>query len=250
MHTLCPDAEEGRCCCAGEADIDTLFKHLETDDRRLLQALAIQYGLRADAAGEFEPVGDPEPAKEPGDSGYIHPDAWGSTANIGELVDPKSTGRKRQGRMYPIQKGQVCEWAGKLIRLADLPEVVGCINSPATDLHHGPDKNTLNNEKVTWWNGPIGTLENTHIICSDCHNSLHAKHDDFYPEYDRVKQQAQPWMPKHIDYGAQYELLDAPLELLMAEETRRAEDRARRKKTTRGRQARTKEEGDFDVHDE
>jgi hypothetical protein len=248
---MCPEAEEGRCCCNGEADIDVLFKHLETDDRRLLQALAIEYGLRADAAEWGDaPEGGAEPERILGDSGYIHPDAWRSAANIGELTDPKSTGRKRQARMYPIQKGQACEWAGKLIRLADLPEVVGCINSPATDLHHGPDKNTLNNEKVTWWEGPIGTHENTHLICSDCHNSLHAKHDAFYPEYDRVKQQAQPWMPSHVDYGFQYELVAAPLEQLMAEEARRAADRERRGKRTRGRQARTKEKGDTSVHDE
>jgi hypothetical protein len=49
--------------------------------------------------------------------------------------------------------------------------VIGCFNNAATDIHHGPDKNTLNN-----------TPENVHRICSDCHNRWHAANNQYYGE--------------------------------------------------------------------
>lgn len=243
MHTSCL---EDPCCCGGDADLDTFFKHLDMEEQALVRDLRAEYGLSG-ADSELEGLPGAQPAKPKGDSGYIHPAAWPSEQDIGSFTDPKSTGRKRQARMYPIQKGQVCEWAGKIVTIGGLPVVVGCINSPATDLHHGPDKNTLNNEKVT---AGVGTHENTHVICSDCHNSLHAKHDEFYPEYDRVAQQGEPWLPSGVTLSDQYQLEEAPLEQLYAEETRRQEDRKRRGRITRGRQARTIEEGDHDVRSE
>lgn len=248
IHSMCT-LDSDPCCCGGEADLDTRFMHIEAAADAVRYEVRAAYGL--DRRGEeLDGLPAATGSKPKGESGYIHPDAWPSTEDIGTLVDPKSTGRKRQARMYPIAKGTACEWAGKKIVLLGLNVVViGCINSPATDLHHGPDKNTLNNEKRTWGDG-VGDHENTHVICSDCHNSLHAKHDPLYPEYDRVAQQAEPWMPEGVEYGIEYELLDATPEELFAEELRRQEDRKRRGKTTRGRKARNPEKGDFDVHDE
>lgn len=247
IHSMCP-LNSDPCCCGGDADLDTLFKHQEMASLKLTKDLREEYGLNRGRDDEAEGLPSATPAKPKGDSGYIAPAAWPSTEDIGTLVDPKSTGRKRQARMYPITKGTPCEWAGKKIVLLGVDAVViGCINSPATDLHHGPDKNTLNNEKASHG---IGARENTSIICSDCHNSLHAKHDPLYPDYDRVAQQTEPWMPTGVEYGIDYELLDASPDELFAEEMRRMEDRRRRGKTTRGRKARTQEKGDFDVRDE
>jgi hypothetical protein len=242
-HALC---EQDPCCCSGSADLDTLFKHLDVEDTALLKQLREEYGMGGSGGADGIPAAGRALEEKRGDSGYVHPDAWPSTKNIGELKDPLSTGRKRQADMFPIQKGQRCEWAGMQITLDDLPVIVGCINSPATDLHHGPDKNTLNNEKVS---RGVGVLENTHIICSECHNSLHGKHDPFYPAYDRVAQQASPWLPGTA-LGTGYTIEKAPQEVLFAEEEKRAKDRQRRGRETRGRQARTLEEGNFNVRDE
>jgi len=244
------DIDSTACCCEGTADLEVLFRHYEVEEIALLKELRAEYGL----VGGTDADGLPGPEQPKGDSGYIHPDAWPSPENIGELTDPSSTGRKRQARMYPIQRGEVCEWAGKLVKLDDLPVIIGCVNSPASDLHHGPDKNTLNNEKVTEVSEQhplgIGTHENTHKICSDCHNSAHAKHNAFYPEYDRVLEQVKPWVPRGLTLADQYVLEDAPADLLYEEETRRAADRARRGKTGRGRKARTPVKGDLSVQDD
>jgi hypothetical protein len=48
--------------------------------------------------------------------------------------------------------------------------IIGCPGRPASDRHHGPDKNTMRNE--------VGT--NLHRICDWCHNQWHAKNDPFY----------------------------------------------------------------------
>jgi hypothetical protein len=246
MHSLC---ESDPCCCSGAADFAVLLEEHDVVDSMLKKQLREGYGLGGSGGMDGIPRGgrgELEPRTK-GDSGYIHPDAWPSPRDIGSFDDPKSTGRKRQAEMYPIQKGQACEWASKFITLGDLPAIVGCVNNPATDLHHGPDKNTLNNESAS---RGVGVLDNTWAICSECHNGAHSKHDDFYPEYDRIAQQAQPWLPRDITLGMTYQLVDAPMEVLFAEEEKRAKDRARRGRTSRGRQAKTLEEGRFDVRDE
>jgi hypothetical protein len=246
MHALC---EHEPCCCSGNADLETLLIDQEVEAQSVRKEIRESYGLGSSSGADGIPSagGQLELEERRGDSGYIHPDAWPSSKNIGELADPLSTGRKRQAEMYPIQKGQACEWAGKLVVLQGMPSVVGCIHSPATDLHHGPDKNTLNNESAS---RGVGVLDNTWAICSECHNSVHAKHNGRYEEYDRVADQARPWLPVGVTLGMTYELQEAPLELLFEEEQRRAEDRKKRNRQKRGRQARTIEEGRFDVRDE
>lgn len=86
-----------------------------------------------------------------------------------EVTDVTSTGRKRAAAAYPITEGMICEWA-KLARSGGGHRpIIGCVGNPATDIHHGPDKNTLNN-----------TPENVHRICANCHNRWHAANDPFY----------------------------------------------------------------------
>src|SRR5690606_5035839 len=108
---------------------------------------------------------------------------------IGTLSDPASTGRKRVAEMYPIPVGLVCEWANKQHCGGGVEPIVGCLGNPATDIHHGPDKNTLNNAKVS---RGIGVQENVHLVCSFCHNTWHARNNSFYPDYDRIEDQAKP----------------------------------------------------------
>lgn len=89
------------------------------------------------------------------------------------LKDPHSTGRKRAARQYPLDPDGDCEWkdaspenpmGGGLF-----PVTVGCVKQQAAR-HHGPDKNTLNNDEG-----------NVHRICHWHHNMWHRAND---PEYD------------------------------------------------------------------
>ena len=104
------------------------------------------------------------------DSGYIS-DGYSGTKNISEYKDPISTGRKRAAEMYPINPGMACEWANLKNAGGGVVPIVGCIGRAATDRHHGPDKNTMNNAEG-----------NVHRICSFCHNAWHGANDPFYGE--------------------------------------------------------------------
>ena len=234
-------ADDQECCCNGEYDLGQEYARMLRE-----QAEAVSpRPKRAPAA----PVGDTPPVEEPkkGDSGYIHPDAWLGTADIGTLTDPKSTGRKRVVRMYPISAGQVCEWAGKKHCGGGPKPIVGCINNPATDQHHGPDKNTLNNAKSS---RGIGKAENVHVICSECHNAWHAANDPYYPPYDRVAQQAEPWLPQTDFAWGPGSPEPAEYDELAAEDRRRHEQAQKRGRSHRGRNARPRAEGDFAVEDD
>lgn len=104
-----------------------------------------------------------------------------------EVKDQTSTGRKRAAAMYPIpsidQGGMVCEWSGLSFAGGGAIPIVGCnqnliaaIKEKVDDfwpgnIHHGPDKSTLNNSET-----------NVHRICPACHNRWHALNDPFYPK--------------------------------------------------------------------
>lgn len=85
--------------------------------------------------------------------------------------DALSAGRKRAARMYPIAEGQLCEWSFKKNCGGGIVPVMGCSGRLATNIHHGPDKSVLNNER-----------DNISIICAFCHNLWHAKNDEHYIE--------------------------------------------------------------------
>lgn len=91
------------------------------------------------------------------------------------LKDQQSTGRKRAAQLYPLNPEGYCEWAGKSNQGGGSHPVDGCGIRPGTSVglqqsrHHGPDKNTLNNE-----------AGNVHRICTSCHNEWHAKNDKDY----------------------------------------------------------------------
>lgn len=123
------------------------------------------------------------------------------------LKDPHSTGRKEAARLYPLDRDKPCEWSFEYIRkeyaqeyeflFTDLDEgmsederaaresglhreIVRSISGSKVEFrvcddnrqkarHHGPDKNTLNNEQG-----------NVHRICHFCHNTWHAVNDEDY----------------------------------------------------------------------
>ena len=88
-----------------------------------------------------------------------------------EVKDVKSTGRKRAAVLYPLDRTGSCEWRGLKFAGGGKFPVVGCLAGLQECRHHGPDKNTLNNEPG-----------NVHRICTRCHNRWHTLND---PDYDR-----------------------------------------------------------------
>ena len=146
------DFFEEECCCGGE--------------------------VKFDAAGNVKTVGEDTTtsnSKEV-DNGYIE-DGYEASKSLADYKDPISTGRKRAAEMYPISAGMVCEWAGLARAGGGVHPIVGCIGRPASDRHHGPDKNTMNNAPT-----------NLHRICDHCHNTWHALNDEAYgprPEHTR-----------------------------------------------------------------
>jgi len=88
-----------------------------------------------------------------------------------DVTDPKSTGRKRAAVLFPLDLGSVCEWQGLKFAGGGFRPIVGCVNNTQTNRHHGPDKDTLNNEEG-----------NVHRICPFCHNRWHAANDPYYEQ--------------------------------------------------------------------
>lgn len=89
-----------------------------------------------------------------------------------DVTDPKSTGRKRAAVAYPIEEGMLCEWANLKAAGGGYYPIIGCHGRPAVARHHGPDKNTLNNNSG-----------NVHRICANCHNRWHTRNDPLYDEF-------------------------------------------------------------------
>lgn len=105
-----------------------------------------------------------------------------------KVKDLQSTGRKRAAKLYPIPKeGQPgypmkCEWAGLKSAGGGVAPIVGCVGDLAKNIHHGPNKNTLEN-----------SVGNVHRICSQCHNRWHTLNDIAY-EGERPNGEV-PWVP-------------------------------------------------------
>jgi hypothetical protein len=138
--------------------------------------------VKFDANGNVKSSGNDETTVQEKeiDNGYID-DGYESSKSLADYKDPVSTGRKRAAEMYPIQPGMVCEWAGLARAGGGVVPIVGCVGRPASDRHHGPDKNTMNNAKG-----------NLHRICDFCHNTWHAVND---PHYGERPVHTQPFIP-------------------------------------------------------
>lgn len=98
-----------------------------------------------------------------------------------DIKDVLSTGRKRAALLKPITSDTVCEWSGLKFAGGGVEPIIGCLGNKATDRHHGPDKNTLNNE-----------LDNLHVLCSTCHNRWHANNNK---HYGLRPEAGQPFLP-------------------------------------------------------
>ena len=146
------------------------------------------------------------------DNGYIQ-DGYEANKDLSEYKDPVSTGRKRAAEMYPIAAGMVCEWAGLAKAGGGVVPIVGCVGRPASDRHHGPDKNTMNNAPG-----------NLHRICDYCHNTWHALND---PHYGERPPHTQPFIPTGelgVDWFDHDAETKASVDEIMAAETKRASE--------------------------
>lgn len=94
---------------------------------------------------------------------------FGGLKSAFDITDVQSTGRKRAAQMYPISEGMVCEWSYLRSAGGGVMPIIGCLDGKATNIHHGPDKNTLNNN-----------MGNVHRICAFCHNYWHGRNDKYY----------------------------------------------------------------------
>lgn len=82
------------------------------------------------------------------------------------IRDPLSTGRKRAAVAYPIGEGEPCDWNRLKNCGGGLNPIIGCLDGKAKHLHHGPDKDTLNNSE-----------NNVHKLCTHCHVRWHNGND-------------------------------------------------------------------------
>ena len=164
FHAVCGDP----CCCATSAgngdNRDTPVSPPEETS-----------GVRSEVSGPEKVPGRVNPDYDTSD-----PEAdWRvSSGNSrrgkrdASLKDQQSTGRKRAAVLFPLDREASCEWAkaspenpkggGKF------PITFGCAELQKAR-HHGPDKNTLNNEEG-----------NVHRICHFHHNNWHALNDPHY----------------------------------------------------------------------
>jgi len=96
-----------------------------------------------------------------------------------DVRDAHSTGRKRAAILLPLINDDgtpvICEWAGLKFAGGGRNPIIGCTGNKASNRHHGPDKNTLNNRRED--------PRNIHAVCAKCHNRWHAKNDIGYYEY-------------------------------------------------------------------
>lgn len=121
---------------------------------------------------------------EPSGEGYKEGD---------EMKDVLSTGRKRAAaKVLPTisESGTVCEWANLKYAGGGAVPIVGCKGNVifpkkganSVNVHHGPDKSVLNNDRET----------NLHAICATCHNRWHEIND---PYYGIRPEAGQPFLP-------------------------------------------------------
>lgn len=167
--------------------------------------------VKFDANGNVKASGNDETTLQEKeiDNGYID-DGYESSKSLADYKDPVSTGRKRAAEMYPIQPGMACEWAGLARAGGGVVPIVGCVGRPASDRHHGPDKNTMNN-----------AAGNLHRICDFCHNTWHAAND---PHYGARPEHTKPFIPagiRGVDWFDHDATSKATMEQVLAAEAKR-----------------------------
>jgi len=116
-------------------------------------------------------VGNPaqDSLRDSGHESDPDPDKFVTYKDDSSLRDQQSTGRKRAAKLFPLDSEASCEWKMQKNCGGGQFPIVGCLNGFQQARHHGPDKNTLNNEKG-----------NVHRICHTCHNRWHTLNDPDY----------------------------------------------------------------------
>lgn len=155
VHTQCWEpTDDGNCCCPS-----TTGTPLGSDSEESLSSsvrvptdLLLNYEEK-----EFTTV-------------HEKPKRGRPQLDAAQMKDPLSTGRKRAAKEAPIEPGEICEWLGLRYAGGGVHPVIGCFGNDAASVHHGPDKNVINNE--------VGI--NIHRICHVCHNRWHTLNDEFY----------------------------------------------------------------------
>lgn len=147
VHSACSKSYKGECCCARTLKSSEPTIETEGEDVN---------SVSASTTADSNPV-----RRTRRKSGRGKRDS--------HLKDQQSTGRKRAAVQYPLDSDAPCEWQGlKFAGGGDKP-IIGCIAGKQQARHHGPDKNTLNNERG-----------NVHRICHRCHNRWHTVNDPGY----------------------------------------------------------------------
>lgn len=148
-----------------------------------------------DADTDTEPGHEAVTEAQEAPDGGLGDDSEDSPGGERVYKDARSTGRKRAAKLYPIQQGQVCDWAWSKQCGGGIKPIVGCTGRPAEHIHHGPDKSTFNNDR-----------SNISLVCEYCHNRYHAANDPFYPE--GRPENGEPWLPIVPEGGTLYALED------------------------------------------
>jgi hypothetical protein len=143
LHATCRHTDNNPCSCYG-------FNHETISD-----------GVGSDE-GDNESSG-------PHTSGTDSTKRFRRTKPDAALKDQQSTGRKRAAGLYPLNRDADCEWRFGLSCGGGESPIQGCIDGKQLARHHGPEKNTLNNDPG-----------NVHRICHHCHNRWHAANDKDY----------------------------------------------------------------------
>lgn len=175
------------CCCGG--------------DTPLARYISAMLGESSGDDGDFPDLDDDAP------EAYF--DGFTGTKALTKYRDPVSTGRKEAAVKFPIKIGQKCEWAFQKDCGGGVVPIVGCVGYPATDIHHGPDKNTLRN-----------VVGNVHRICANCHNRWHGAND---PHYGPRPPADQPFLPMEREW-VDHAPVKATDDEIFEEEKRRRND--------------------------
>lgn len=171
-----------------------------------------------DAFSPTTPDGEDEGGEDSPLDAYF--EGFTGSKPLSEYADPISTGRKEAAKKFPIKVGMTCEWAWLAEAGGGVTPIVGCTGRPASDIHHGPDKNTLNN-----------TPGNIHRVCDFCHNTWHARNDAAYGERpkkaDGTIDATRPFVPLDSGFKLHNAFDKAPDEKVFDEERRRRADARR-----------------------
>ena len=165
--TSCLQGTVWECRSEGECDEHHI---LDANDSLDFPGTAIGNLLGSPGVNQYE-TGSDSSGNEDSDSQVTDPDPDSFTTykDDSALRDQQSTGRKRAAKLYPLDVEAECDWKMRKNCGGGTMPVVGCVNGKQQARHHGPDKNTLNNEKG-----------NVHRICHTCHNRWHTLNDPDY----------------------------------------------------------------------